>query len=465
MASGGSVASATVKAVLGTGWEQVISPLPERLPSDWLRFASNTVRRHGFVTYRVIRLFHSWVPPLLKWAASAGLVFLPAHASQGAEIKRAIAEIDVAQVSAPYRAALQISKGFPANVKLSFLGEDRMVLSSMDGSYAPSFGHVATRKFHFTVDVFDLKMGTLKQANQLRFDTETSDARFAALPSGKLLVDTGQTISALDQSQHVSVERSAAQVCGSPTGLDLNEPFRTTLLAASENVAFVSLVRAGRSVPPDGPPIPIDSGWACWFSTIDLKPIAQRRSKSVIAASSARDLQVYLGTSGPFSSLTPDGERTLSLPPTVDCDLSRFDRKFTQFPRFYLLHEGFASLFRCGNGTIAVERGDRVRTLSLKKTGAWDFRTDAWNVPLAIFVGGNLHARLFGGGFTGTTKARLVNYRTGESALLPELKISVPTGVYAGQTLQYAISPNGHYVAVLHGSLLSVYATPPELLK
>jgi hypothetical protein len=438
----------------------VISPLPERLQSEWPRLASNAMRRHGLATYvAAVRFFHSWIPPLLKWTASVGLIVLPTHASQGAEIKQSIAEIDVAEVSVPYRAALQIAKGFPARVRLSFLGEDRMALSSMDGSYAPSFGHVATRKFHITVDVFELKAGTLKPANQLRFDTETSDARFAALPSGKLIIDTGQLISVLDQSQHVSVERSVGQVCGSPTELDLNEPFRTTLLAASENVAFVSLVRAGRSVPPDGPPIPIDSGRGCWFSTADLSAIAEARTRRASGPTAARDLVVYLDYSW---SLTPHDQHPLSIPPSLECNIPELDRRF---PKFFLLHAEQAEVFRCCKGTISIKRGDQISTVTLKGAQEWDFRTDAWNVPLAIFVGGNLHVPLFGGGFTGTTKARLVNYRTGVSAALPELKINAPTGVYAGETLEYAISPSGHYVAVLHGSRLSVYETPPELLK
>jgi hypothetical protein len=397
--------------------------------------------------------------PLFGLAAWLGVLVLSVDALLAAEIKQPLAEVDAAEVSAPYRAALQVAKGFPANVKLGFLGDDRIALSSMDGSYAPSFGHVATHTFHFTVDVFELKTGTLKETNQVRFDTETSDARFAALPSGKLLVDTGQAISVLDQSQHVSLERSAAQVCGSPAGLDLNEPFRTTFLAASENVAFVSLVRAGRSIPPDGPPIPIDDGWGCWFSTADLSPIAQARSRRASGPTAARDLVVYLDYSW---SLTPHDQHPLSIPPSLECNVPELDRRF---PTFFLLHAEQAEVFRCCKGTISIKRGDRITTITLKGAEQWDFRTDAWNMPLAIFVGGNLHVRLFGGGFTGTTKARLVNYRTGASAVLPELKINAPAGLYAGQTLQYAISPSGHHVAVLHGSRLSVYETPPELLK
>jgi len=69
------------------------------------------------------------------------------------------------------------------------------------------------------------------------------------------------------------------------------------------------------------------------------------------------------------------------------------------------------------------------------------------------------------GNFTGITRTRLVNYHTGASVILPELKINASPPIYAGQTLEYAISPNGHYVAVLHGSLLSVYETPSELLQ
>lgn len=396
---------------------------------------------------------------LSRLAVILGLSVLCPRALPGAEIKRSIADADMAAVSTAYRAALEIAKGFPANVKLSFLGEDRMVLSSMDGSYSPSFGHTAVSKFHFTIDVLELKTGTLEHANQIRFDTETSDARFAALPSGKLIVDTGQVISALDQSQHVSIQRSAAEVCGSPTGLNLNEPFRTTLLAASENVAFVSLARAGRSVPPDGPPVPIGNGWACWFSTADLSPIAQARSKRVSGATAARGLVVYLDHSW---SLTPDDQHPLSIPSGLKCNVPELDRRF---PKFFLLHAEQSEAFRCCKGTISVKRGDEFATIALKGAEEWYFRTDAWSVPLAIFVGGSFHVPLFGGSFTGTTKARLVNYRTGASALLPELKINARAGVYAGQTLEYAISPNGHYVTVLHGSLLSIYKTPPELLK
>ena len=221
----------------------------------------SALRWCGVRRYRApVRIFHGWIP-LFRWVASAGLFVLPAHALQGAEIQQPVIEVDVTAVSAPYRAALQIAKGFPANVKLGFLGDSGIALSNMDGSYSPSFGHIAQSKFHLTVDVFELKTGTLKKANQLRFDTETSDARFAALPSGRLIVDTRQVISAFDESQHVSVERSGAEVCGSPAGLDVKQPFRTTLLAASESVDFVSFARAGRSVPPDGPPIPVDNGW------------------------------------------------------------------------------------------------------------------------------------------------------------------------------------------------------------
>jgi hypothetical protein len=136
-----------------------------------------------------------------------------------------------------------------------------------------------------------------------------------------------------------------------------------------------------------------------------------------------------------------------------------------KFPNFFLLRAEPAEVFRCRKGTISVKRGDQISTISLKGSDGWYFRADAWKAPLAIFVGGSFHVPLFGGNFTGTTKIRLVNYRTGRSVLLPELKINAPPPMYAGQTREYAISPNGGYVAVLHGPMLSVYETPPELLK
>ena len=176
-------------------------------------------------------------------------------------------------------------------------------------------------------------------------------------------------------------------------------------------------------------------------------------------ATAARDLTVYLDASW---SLTPNDQHPLSIPRPVECNVSELDRKF---PKFFLLHAEPAEVFRFRKGTISVKRGDEVSAITLKGAEEWYFRADAWNAPLAIFVGGSFHVPLFGGNFTGTTKIRLVNYRTGRSVLLPELKINASPPIYAGQTREYAISPNGHYVAVLHGPMLSVYETPQELLK
>jgi len=118
------------------------------------------------------RSFRLWKDLLTRWAIPAFLLGLSACIVLGTEIRQPVAEVNVAEASAPFRVALQRMRGFPANVRLSFLGEDRLAISSMDDAYAPSYGHVAMTTFHLTIDVFTLKAATLKATNQLRFDTQ-----------------------------------------------------------------------------------------------------------------------------------------------------------------------------------------------------------------------------------------------------------------------------------------------------
>jgi hypothetical protein len=110
-------------------------------------------------------------------------------------------------------------------------------------------------------------------------------------------------------------------------------------------------------------------------------------------------------------------------------------------------------------------QGEKVRTIVLGGGRDWNFETDAWHAPLLIVAGGTVHITPIGRGFKGTAKAVLVNYQTGDSAALPDIRIDAPPPVYGGQVLAYAISPSGHHVAVLHGSELAVFETPPGLLR
>jgi len=269
-----------------------------------------------------------------------------------------------------------------------------------------------------------------------------------------MIVDTGRELRVLDEEQKITAHATAAQVCGTPGGFPDSGLYRTAAYAGSEQIGVIGFQR---SVPGWPPRAPSEPGWWCWFSTESLAPIAQARGALALRAV-ARDLRVQNG----IWRVSPTGTDRASIPASEVCDVPELDRKF---PDFYLLRAEAAEAFRCRKATISVKRGDHVSTVILKGADQWYFRTDAWNAPLAIFVGGSFHVPLFGGNFTGTTKTRLVNYRSGVSVLLPELKINAPPPIYAGQTLEYAISPSGRYVAVLRGPLLTVYETPPQLLK
>jgi len=376
-----------------------------------------------------------------------------------AEARRPLAQIDLAAVSAPFNRALQQAKGFPANVQLSFLGEDQLAVSSMDDWYYPLYGHVATKKFHFTLDIISLIGGSLKPSNQLRFETETSDSSFAALPSGKLIVNTRKELTVLDESLHVALRGTVEQACDAPPGMDLDEPFWTRLLAGSEEIGFVSVERAGRINLTEGPPIPLDT-WNCWFSTTTLQLVARTNMKLVLPgpASTARGLLVDSHS----WSFSPTGQHIMAFPASSSCVAPALERIA---PEVNLLRAEAASVFRCKKGAILIERGEEKSVIRLKGEDDWYFRTDAWKVPLAIFVGGSFHVPLFGGNFSGRTATRLVNYRTGVSIELPDIKINVHSDVYAGPTLQYAISPGGHHVAVLSGPVLAIFDVPQSLLN
>jgi len=376
-----------------------------------------------------------------------------------AEAKRPLAQIDLAAVSAPFNRALQQAKGFPANVQLRFLGEDQLAVSSMDDWYYPAYGHLATKNFHFTLDIISLIGGSLKPSNQLRFETETSDSSFVALPSGKLIVDTGRELTVLDQSQHTALRGTAEQACDAPPGMDLDGPFRTRLLAGSEEIGFVSVERADRKSLAEGPPIPLDT-WNCWFSTTTLRLLARTNMKlgGPGPTATARGQLVYSHS----WSTSPAGDHIIAFPASSSCVAPALERIA---PEVNLLRAEAASVFRCKKGAILIELGEEMSVIHLKGEDDWYFRTDAWNVPLAIFVGGSFHVPLFGGNFSGRTDTRLVNYRTGVSIELPDIKINVHSDVYAGPTLQYAISPGGHHVAVLSGPVLTIFDVPQGLLN
>ena len=370
-----------------------------------------------------------------------GLLAFGACILSGAEIGQWVARVDMAEVSPAYRSNLERSAPLPAKVGVSFLGENRLVVSSMD------------RHSHFdlAVDALDFGRTRLTLAGQLTFSTHASDAKLTTLPSGELIVNIEDRIAVLDAALRVRAEASAVKVCGSPEGLDPAQPFRVTIQAASERVAYLGIVpvEAGGRTP---------DGWACWFSALDLKLIALARSKHATDARSAHDFQVDTIVNG-SSSLTPTGERRLLLPQFANCNISEM------FPTFFLLHAQGASVVPCRKSAVSILLGEQIQNISLKGSRDWNFETDAWDSPLLIVGGGNLHIVYPEGSFRGVAKAVLVNYRTGSFARFPDIQINAPPPVYGGQTVAYAISPSGHYVAVLCGSMLTVYETPPGLLN
>jgi hypothetical protein len=190
-------------------------------------------------------------PNFRKLILSLGLLGLRPDTSPGIEIGPSVARIDVGRVSPAYRSDLEASAPLPAKVGVTFLGEGSLAVSSMDRSSAL---HLAA----FALDRSDPSL-----TRQLSFYTHVPYAGLAALPSGDLIVNTGNKIALLDPSLRVKAEASVTEVCGSPKDLDLTKPFIAAVQVASEGNAFFGLrflETLGRN----------SDGWACWFSTLDL---------------------------------------------------------------------------------------------------------------------------------------------------------------------------------------------------
>jgi len=77
-----------------------------------------------------VKVLTTGMGSLARLMAIGCLSALATHALPRAEIRRPIAEADVAQLSAPYRTALGLSRGFPAAVQVAFLDEERLVVAS-----------------------------------------------------------------------------------------------------------------------------------------------------------------------------------------------------------------------------------------------------------------------------------------------------------------------------------------------
>jgi hypothetical protein len=100
---------------------------------------------------------------------------------------------------------------------VAFLSDSVIAISSIDGvdSSITAALHGETRpNEHLSVDIFSVKDRGIEKLRDLQFDTDTSHAKIAALPSGQLLVGADRHVSLLSSTGGVVSERSAESLCG-----------------------------------------------------------------------------------------------------------------------------------------------------------------------------------------------------------------------------------------------------------
>jgi len=388
-------------------------------------------------------------------------------------LKSPVTSLDVAAASEAFSDAVRNAGQFPPYVQVLFLGENQIAVASTDGFDRPSWAAEENRPervVHLTIDIFSIDGGALRRTTQLRYLSGSLKNRVVALPSGRLLVSAGRDIYLYDDGQHLVVKKTIERVCGLASPWPDDAFYRVSLFASSEDLALLrislqKLVPTRKGVPGTKLNAVADAAnsHSCWFSTEDLSLKGELRAQPPYEVVTPGHLKAYEDQVVDVSMrTTPEGVNLLRLRPEDHCGY-RLLRLNEGLSNFFLLRAEHAISFECRGGEFTFDRNGQVRTIPLKTRDMANFWTDAWKVPLAILLSGNVKVGILSGGFRVAENAELVNYETGRTLLLPPLKLSAPPGIYVGSGIVYALSPEGGWLAVLSRTTLALYRVPDEM--
>lgn len=402
----------------------------------------------------------------IQIAVVAIFFFGSSLSASGPDYSQPGASLDVTKVSTELRDA---SSKIVTKLDVEFLGENELVVMSVDDIGSPIWAARDSRPvsaLHLTLDFFQLEENRISRVDQLKFETDNSQSRVRALPSGAFVVTAGKNVYAYDSSRYLLARKRVEEICKLDAELPANTLYDIYLYSASEQIAVVNLTTGhfGENIryPVVGPrPFYYDQSRFCWFSTHDLAPVRQAVSPKSFPNATAWEDSVYMETGGMSFQVSEAGTREVF--PTADCALRR---KYAVDTRFlYPLRAERGLAYPCNEKEFAIERDGKVERIPTRK--AWPvpvILTDAWSAPLLLLDYGSVRVGL-GGSITTTSTLELMNYRTKKTYSYPALKTAIPSGVTIMGGSHFSLSPSGRLLAVLKAGILSVYRTPAELVQ
>ena len=266
-------------------------------------------------------------------------------------------------------------------------------------------------------------------------------------------MNAGRAVFSYDEEHRLVAKKSAEEVCGLPAQWPNEALVDSYLFPASDRLGLLTLSReelrwlkqVSPSIPPYGYAAATESYW-CWFSTEDLTPQARYISsppKTTSRNATVNGLRAF-GANG-HTEVTPQGEKKMR------------DASCRDGGSFHLLHVGDSVAIACRKGEVTIsDASGQLRSIPLgTERQIPEYQTNAWNVPLAVFISKSLSLGLTGG-FSDVATPFLVNYQTGRVRQLARMTSHAPPGLYMGTSRAFAVSPNGKYVAELLGTSLTV---------
>jgi hypothetical protein len=370
---------------------------------------------------------------------------------------KTLASVDVAKESPAYATAVSM-RPLPGTVKVIFLSENELAVSSIDGIDSPVSGASQNRlvaEMHLTLDFFQLDSTGLHHSGQLQFATDTSHSSVAALPDGRFLVSAGRRILLYGKNHEVVVESTMERVCGLATPWPPDALYSVDLYAGSGGIGIIDLANQHlRPNPygPLGPPWMTSDSQLCWFSTNELKPFAHLESAGAGQHATARGNMLYVSSPGGYAkSVTPDGIKDLTLPAT--CHF----KTIGDYRHAYLLRAEQATAYTCAPSEFLIDRDGIAKIIKLGGKGLPIIQSDAWNAPVLLSII-NSKLRIREAEFQNQERLALVNYSTGAIESLPPIKSVVRSTIYFGSSFSTSVSPQGERAAVLAGPQLTVFA-------
>jgi hypothetical protein len=362
--------------------------------------------------------------------------------SATSQAEKPFATIDVASTSEPFAAALSKARQRGFRVRLSFVAEDEVAVTSVNRSVEETT--------QLTVDFFSVVPRGLGHGQSKTLKTETGEPGLIALPGGGFLVDQGLTIRFFDRNHQERASKSVAELCGlqSFQVAENHDVISKVGMPFARNEAVLLLgqiSRWKRFTLPDAPiQPPSPKTMFCWFDTNEGKPVAQVVGDPPTAPVLGESDRAIVWKDGSY--FTPSG---LS-PSRLHCEREEPYRQTTFLP-----HAVRGEIRLCANGDLLFLSGGRVQKKHFAK-GSRAVTAESLDAPILVLSTGHVHVGLLGG-INSILHAEVFDYVRMKTVLQfsPEDLPSEPG--FAVTNHLFAVSPSGKYVALLSGSRLAVY--------